>query len=64
MTQNVTLGISDSQREILLQGLRYVSSSLRLDPRDPDPELDADRDRQLGEIRELVDQLNGTPAGV
>jgi hypothetical protein len=59
MTDTATLGFNDTQREILLQGLRYVSSSLRLDPRDPDPELDADRDRQLSEINTLVDQLSG-----
>ncbi len=62
---NDTVTINDSQRELLLQGLRYVSSALRLDPRDPDPALDADRDQRLEEIRSLVDQLNGrTPATV
>ncbi len=62
MSENVTVALTKRDRDILLRGLRYVRSSLMLDARDPDPELDADRENQLQQIQSLVDQLNGVLA--
>ena len=62
MSQNMTVELTDQQRETLLQGLRFVRSSLMLDARDPDAELDAERDARLKQIAALVSQLNGEHA--
>ena len=59
MGKNVTVELTKRERDLLLRGLRYVRSSLILDVRDPDPELDTDREDQLQQIQLLVDQLNG-----
>ena len=59
MSECMTVELTPDQREVLLQGLRYVRSSLMLDIRDPDPTLDAERDDRLRNVAALVDQLNG-----
>ena len=45
--------LTDRQQELLLQGLRFVKSSIALEPRDWTPEVDADRQRRYLEISEL-----------
>jgi len=61
MSQNMTVDLTEEQRNTLLQGLRFVRSSLMLNARDPDPTLDARRDERLKEIATLTDWLSGTP---
>lgn len=62
MSDALKLELDDRQRETLLCGLRYVRSSLMLDIRDPDPELDAQRATELREIARLMDRISGVPA--
>ncbi|MEX0702651.1 MAG: hypothetical protein WD069_11195 [Planctomycetales bacterium] len=59
MSDGMKMELNDRQRETLLCGLRYVRSSLMLDVRDPDPDLDAERDGELKEIALLMDRLTG-----
>lgn len=59
MSECMNVELTADQREVLLQGLRYVRSSLMLDIRDPDATVDAERDDRLRNVAALVDQLNG-----
>ncbi len=62
MSETVIVKFTDEQCEILLQGLRYVRSSLMLDVRDPTPELDRERKNKLQTIASLVTQLKNATA--
>ena len=57
MSGSMTLDISQHEREILLQGLRFVRSYVMLEIRDPSPEADEQRARKLKEIDALSAQL-------
>lgn len=45
--------LTRDQQDLLLQGLRFVRSSVALDVQDCTPELDAQRRRQYARISEL-----------
>lgn len=62
MSENVIVELSDQQREVLLQGLRYVKSSIRLHVCDPTEDSVEQRQSQISEIESLVDHLNAAPA--
>ena len=53
---------SDSERELLLRGLRYVRSSIMLETRDPTEEDEANRGEQLRNLADIVQRLNAAPA--
>jgi hypothetical protein len=53
---------TDSDRKVLLQGLRYVRSSIMLETRDPTEDDEARRGEQLRDIADIVHRLNATPA--
>ena len=57
---------TDRQQELLLQGLRFVRSSIALEPRESSPEVDADRQQRYREIAELERAIrnSGQPASV
>ena len=59
MSETLTVGLTKAQRDLLLQGLRYVRSSVALQIRDPDQEFLAERTRALKDIDSLVGQLAG-----
>ena len=59
MGETLTIGLTKQQRDLLLRGLRYVRSSVLLEPRDPSPEVDEDRGSQISEIAALVRTLTG-----
>lgn len=59
MSDTKHVELTKNQRDVLLQGLRYVRSSIMLEMRDPTPEDTATRSTQLREIARLVEQLNG-----
>lgn len=58
MSETLHVGLSESQRELLLRGLRYVRSSVMLEVADPTPEFEAERTDQLLQISNLVSRLN------
>lgn len=59
MSQTQTVELTEQQRDLLLQGLRYVQSSVKYEMREPSPEVDADRAEQLREIDSLAERLKG-----
>ncbi len=63
MSETTVVELSERQRELLLQGLRYVRSSVMLDI-DDRPTADSQKRRatRLQEIASLVDRLTGSPA--
>jgi hypothetical protein len=58
MGETLHVGLNESQRELLLRGLRYVRSSVLLEVVDPTPEVEAERSNQLQQINTLVGRLN------
>ncbi len=48
------------QQDLLLQGLRYVRSSVKLRMEDPTPELAQQRSEQLEELMELSSLIEGS----
>lgn len=58
MSNSQALELTQTQRDVLLRGLRYVRSSIMLDVRDPNPQDEARRSGELQEISQLVDRLN------
>lgn len=56
---------TNRQQELLLQGLRYVRSSIALEPREWSEDVDADRQRRYHEISELEAAIRtpGQPVG-
>jgi hypothetical protein len=53
--------LSRSQQELLLRGLRFVRSSIALEPREYTDGVRNDRHRQYAEIEELEALLQGLP---
>jgi hypothetical protein len=64
MSETVSVGLTEEQREILIRGLRFVRSAVALEVYDPTPQLEAERSAKLREIRQLAEYLEGVrPAG-
>jgi hypothetical protein len=64
MSETMSVGLTEDQREILLRGLRFVRSAVALEVYDSTPETDAQRSSKLREIRQLAEYLEGSrPAG-
>ncbi|HXY35718.1 MAG TPA: hypothetical protein VEI07_15905 [Planctomycetaceae bacterium] len=64
MSETLTVGLTEEQREILLRGLRFARSAVALEVYDSTPETDAERKSKLREIRQLAEYLEGVrPAG-
>ena len=59
MRDNLTLELNPEQRQILLDGLRYVRSSVALEIIDWTPEIEKNRDRMYSLLDGLEDKLNG-----
>ncbi|MEX0725365.1 MAG: hypothetical protein WEB58_02015 [Planctomycetaceae bacterium] len=63
MSDTYLMELNEQQREVILQGLRYVKSSLRLDIYDPTPELVEKRQRSLQEVFDLETKLQTSRTG-
>jgi|HubBroStandDraft_2_1064218.scaffolds.fasta_scaffold186070_1 hypothetical protein len=64
MSETMSVGLTEDQREILLRGLRFVRSAVALEVYDSTPETDIQRSSKLREIRQLAEYLEGArPAG-
>jgi hypothetical protein len=61
MSEDLTVEITEKQRAMLLDGLKFVRSSLMLTAQEPTPDAVSQRNAALDEVQELVDRLNGTP---
>lgn len=69
MSEALNTSLDKTQRDLLLDGLSYVRSSILLEFRDPSEDDSAQRENQLQTIENLVLQLKGkqpakVPAGV
>lgn len=62
MTENLTLDLTDTEREVLLRGLRCVRSSISMHPCDPSPDVDARRQEELQQVLALADRLTTSSA--
>ena len=62
MTETLSLDLTSDEREVLLRGLRFVSSSISMHPCDPSPEVDSQRKRDLQEVAALADRLSAPSA--
>jgi len=64
MNDTLHVGLTKTERDLLLRGLRFVRSSVLFDLRDPEPGGTGDRSEKLKTITALVEQLDGSrPAG-
>lgn len=62
MDSVLSLELSPDQLELLQEGLRYVRSSRKLALREPLAPPDAQREADLRQIKQLMDQLSvGSP---
>lgn len=59
MSENISIELTPEQRQYLLDGLRYVRSSVALEIIDWTPEVEKERDQKYTVINELEDLLNG-----
>ncbi|MFO1021986.1 MAG: hypothetical protein U0903_15030 [Planctomycetales bacterium] len=55
-----TVELNDMQKELVLEGLRYVRSARKLAFRDPLGAPDQQRESELVEVAQLISRLNGT----
>ncbi len=58
-TDRLHVELNTRQQELLLEGLRYITSSVRLRREDPTEETVALRREQLTELRELAALIEG-----
>ncbi len=61
MSQNITIELNSSQREVLLTGLRFVRSSAAMTIEEWSEEVESDRHRQYELVDGLVALLDGVP---
>ncbi|MFQ5734865.1 MAG: hypothetical protein ACE5KM_23265 [Planctomycetaceae bacterium] len=58
MSERVNIGINPHQRDLLLNGLRFVRSSILLEMKIPAENETELRSEKLQEIEDLVEQLD------
>ena len=63
MSEHVTLELTQHQRDLVLEGLRYIRSARRYEFREPSAGRDERRDTDLRTINELMGQLEPATAG-
>jgi hypothetical protein len=64
MSEHVTLELTQHQRDLVLEGLRYIRSARRYEFREPSAGRDERRETDLRTIIELMGQLDpATAAG-
>jgi hypothetical protein len=63
MSERITIQLDPRQREYLLDGLRYVRSSVALEIIDWSEEVENQRQRQYEDLDRLEDMLNGVTSG-
>ncbi|MFN5531532.1 MAG: hypothetical protein ACK5F7_13245 [Planctomycetaceae bacterium] len=58
MSDSLAFEVNSQQRDLLLEGLRYIRSARRLAFREPGAPVDAKREAELQQIAELMGQLD------
>jgi hypothetical protein len=62
MSEHVTLELTQHQRDLVLEGLRYIRSSRRYEFREPSEGRNERRETDLRTISELMGQLDPAAA--
>jgi hypothetical protein len=62
MSEHVTLELTQHQRDLVLEGLRYIRSSRRYEFREPSAGRDERRENDLRTISDLMGQLDPASA--
>jgi hypothetical protein len=64
MDSTLTVELTDHQRKLLLEGLRFVRSQRKLEFRDPLAEPSQERETDLRQVTQLMDRLiaSGEPS--
>ncbi len=60
MTDRRKVELTSRQQDLLLQGLRYIRSSVKLRREDPTPEVSQKRVEQLEELLQLSSLIEGS----
>lgn len=60
MDEVLQVELTTSERDVLLQGLRFVRRSIMLEQRDPEPSDEARRSNLLDNIQMLSQRLEAT----
>lgn len=63
MSERITIQLDPRQREYLLDGLRFVRSSIALEIVDWSEEVENQRQRHYEDLDRLEDMLNGVTSG-
>jgi len=63
MSEHMTLELTQHQRDLLLEGLRYIRSARRYEFRESSTARDERRDSDLRTINELMGQLEPAASG-
>ena len=58
MDANLTVELTNQQRDLLLEGLRFVRSARKLGFRDPLEGPNAERDNDLRQVTQLMERLH------
>lgn len=58
MSDTVNVALTPEQRDLLLEGLRFVRSSRRFEFRDPRAPADPAREHDLREVASLISRLD------
>ena len=64
MTETNTIGLNTEQMELVVRGLRFVRSSILLEPRLPSDKVRADRESKLQEVESLIDHFSNREKAV
>ena len=62
MSDTLSVALTTQQRDLLLEGLRFIRSSRRLAFRDPRLPADSDREQDLRDIAGLMSRLDTSAA--
>ena len=62
MSDNLSVALTTQQRDLLLEGLRFVRSARRYEFRDPRLPADAAREQDLRDIAGLISRLDASAA--
>lgn len=60
MTETIRVELTPQQRELLLDGLSYLRNCALLEMHYPSEKVEEERERQVREIEDLVEQLGGS----
>ena len=63
MDSAVTLELSRSQKDLILEGLRFVRSSRKLGFRDPLAAPDEQREHDITTVQNLISRINELDSG-